>query len=190
MGEEALLQSLGEEAGVLARAGVDLLLPEYVGYIDDCVVAVDACAAKGVPVFLGVRNIRSEDGRLRNGDKIEDLVTALRGQQVAAILLMCSTPEGISSGLPILRQEYCGPVGGYPNIGYTGFPGDPLSTPTYTPTVLGEFARRWVDMGGHRSSGAAVVRVPSTSPPCVGRSAAHRTKPSRSRESSQSDQVS
>ena len=148
MGEEALLQSLGEEAGVLARAGVDLLLPEYVGYIDDCVVAVDACAAKGVPVFLGVRNIRSEDGRLRNGDKIEDLVTALRGQQVAAILLMCSTPEGISSGLPILRQEYCGPVGGYPNIGYTGFPGDPLSTPTYTPTVLGEFARRWVDMGG------------------------------------------
>lgn len=147
MGEEALFQSLVEEADVLARAGVDLLLPEYVGYIDDCLVAVDACATTSLPVFLGVRNIRSDNGRLRNGETIEDLVAALEGHQVATILLMCSTPEDISAGLPVLRQEFGGPVGGYPNIGYTGFPGQPLRTPYYTPTVLGEFARKWKDLG-------------------------------------------
>ena len=57
------------------------------------------------------------------------------------------TPEDISAGLPVLRQEFGGPVGGYPNIGYTGFPGQPLRTPYYTPTVLGEFARKWKDLG-------------------------------------------
>ena len=53
MGEDALFQSFAEEACVLADAGVDRILPEYVGYIDECVVAVDACATTGLPVFLG-----------------------------------------------------------------------------------------------------------------------------------------
>ena len=148
MGEDALFQSFAEEACVLADAGVDLILPEYVGYIDECVVAVDACATTGLPVFLGVRNIQPENGTLRNGDRIEDLAAALKGHDVAAILLMCSAPEGISAGLPALRKAFDGPIGGYPNLGYTGFPGRPLSTgPQFTPTLLGEFAVRWGGMG-------------------------------------------
>ena len=154
MGEEALFESLAEEARTLADCGVDLILPEYVGYIDDCVVAVDACASTGLPVFLGVRNIQPENGTLRNGDSIESLVAALEGHDLAAILLMCSAPEGISAGLPALRKAFDGPIGGYPNIGYTGFPGTPLSrADQFTPAVLGEFAVRWRDMGAQAIGG-------------------------------------
>ena len=33
------------------------------------------------------------------GDRLEDLVAALNGHPIDAILLMCSSPEAISAGL-------------------------------------------------------------------------------------------
>ena len=57
--------------------GVDVVLPEYVGHIADCVAAVDACAEAGLPVFVGVRHIQ-EDGSMQYGDQLEDLVAHWR----------------------------------------------------------------------------------------------------------------
>ena len=45
---------LAEQAEVLAGAGVDVMLAEYVGSVGDCVVAVEAVGSVGLPVFLGV----------------------------------------------------------------------------------------------------------------------------------------
>lgn len=112
MGEEAYRKEFAEHADLLAEAGVDAMLPEYVGRIADCVMAVEACSGHGVPVFLGVRHI-GEDGAMQYGERLEDLVTALEGSEVAGILLMCTAPEGISAGLTILRGNYDGPIGGY-----------------------------------------------------------------------------
>lgn len=156
MGEEALHRLFADEARVLADSGADLILPEYVGNIDDCVVAVDASATTGLPVFLGIRGTTpgerispsSELGRLWSGETMEELVEALKGHKVDAILLMCQRPEGISAGLPALRSAFDGLVGGYPNIGYVGAPDTPwLSTVEYTPMRLAKYAGEWRDMG-------------------------------------------
>ena len=87
------------------------------GFIEDCVTAVDACTEAGATVFLGVRHIRP-DGTMQYGERLEDLVEALEGRPVGAILLMCSNPEAISAGLPRLQRAFSGPVGAYPNLGY------------------------------------------------------------------------
>ena len=50
---------------------------------------------------------------MQYGESLEDLGRALAGHPIDAILLMCSQPEGISAGLPILRQGFSGPIGGY-----------------------------------------------------------------------------
>lgn len=57
-----LAHEFREQSRVLAAAGVDVMLPEYVGAIDECVVAVEACATAGLPVLLGVRHV-SAGGR-------------------------------------------------------------------------------------------------------------------------------
>ena len=162
MGADAFRKEYADHARLLADVGVDLILAEYVGYIDDCVAAVDACAEAGLPVFLGVRHI-DRDGKMQYDESLEDLAAALKGHPVDAVLLMCSTPEAISAGLPILADSFEGTVGGYPNLGYnptgplTNRPmltnqvpsegPDILQTRDYTPSRLADFAGDWRKLG-------------------------------------------
>ena len=173
MGREAYHKEYAEHARLLADVGVDAIQPEYVGFIADCVAAVDACAEAGLPVFLGVRHIR-QDGRMQYDEHLEDLVEALKGHSVDAILLMCSAPEAISAGLPLLKSAFDGPVGAYPNIGYnpTG-PVDPrrptltnqlpsrgadiFQTGDYSPSRLAQFARDWKEIGAQIIGGCCAT---------------------------------
>jgi S-methylmethionine-dependent homocysteine/selenocysteine methylase len=162
MGADAFREDYVQHSKLLADLGADLILAEYVGYIADCVAAVDACAESGLPVFLGVRHI-DEKGDMQYGESLTDLVAALKGRPVDALLLMCSNPEAISTGLPIIRNGFDGPVGGYPNLGYN--PMGPLmerpmltnqkpstgrdiaQNADYAPARMAEFARDWRQMG-------------------------------------------
>ena len=108
MGREACFQEWAEHAKLLVEMGVDLIQAEYVGFIEDCLTAVDACSQTGATVFLGIRHIRP-DGTMQYGELLESLAEALEGRPVGAILLMCSNPEAISAGLPRLRNAFSGP---------------------------------------------------------------------------------
>lgn len=169
MGEEAFHREFADHARLLADAGVDILWLEYVGRIADCVAAVDACAETGLPVFLGVRHVQA-DGSLQYGEKMEELAEALKGRRVDAILLMCTPPENVSAGLPILKGAFDGPVGAYPNIGYK--PTAPLKlqegeTPSretdffqigdYYPARLATFAGEWKAMGAQIIGGCCAT---------------------------------
>ncbi len=172
MGADEFRNEYVEHAQLLVDAGADVVLAEYVGYLDDCVAAVDACAEAGAPVFLGVRHIQM-DGRMQYDERVEDLADALKGHPVDAVLIMCSRPEAASEGLPILRDAFEGPVGVYPNIGYnptgpianrpqltnqrrsTG--PDILQTSPYPPSRLAEFAGEWKEMGAQIIGGCCAT---------------------------------
>lgn len=153
IGEKPLFDLFADEARVLKDAGADAILPEYVGHIRDCVVAVEASATTGLPVFLGIRHVTTE-GTMQYGETVEDLVQALKRLPVAGVLLMCSRPDGVSATLPRLRAAFDGPVGAYPNVGY--IPLAPLRGQTVRegintlgvqPDQLAESAREWVKIG-------------------------------------------
>ena len=162
LGVEAYQKEWSDHAKLLADEGADVMLPEYVGFIEDCVVAVDGCAEAGLPVILGVRHIM-EDGTMNYGESLTDLARALEGHPVDAVLIMCSNPENVSKGLPILREAFAGPVGAYPNLGYnpTGpianapmltnqkpsAGEDILQNAEYYPTRMAEFTAEWKGMG-------------------------------------------
>ncbi len=157
-----LRQEFEGQARVLAGAGVDVMLPEYMAGgsvhdkpLSDCITAVDVCAKTGLPVFLGICNVR-ENGRLYDGESFEELAAALQGHRVDAILLMCSGPKAITACLPKLRAAFDGSIGAYANIGYgsnPGFGSAPdesiyrIDTGQYTPVRYAEFAREWKEMG-------------------------------------------
>lgn len=162
MGAAAFHKEYADHARLLAGLGVDLILAEYIGSIGDSVAAAEACAEAGLPVFIGVRHIGT-DGDMQYGESLADLVDALYGLSVDAILLMCSNPEAISAALPLLVDSFDGPVGAYPNLGYnptgpledrdtltnqkpSGGP-DIIQLGTYSPSRLAEFADEWKGMG-------------------------------------------
>jgi homocysteine S-methyltransferase len=173
LGATAFRKEYGDQARALASCGVDAILAEYVGCIDEAVASVAACSATGLPVLLGIRHIQ-EDGTMQYGERLEDLAAALRDSPVAGIMLMCSTPERITAGLRRLINAYDGPVGGYPNIGYMplapvdpdrammtnqlpSVSGDFLQTADYYPTRLAGFAREWKEMGARIIGGCCAT---------------------------------
>jgi len=152
------------QARALKEAGVDLLLVEYIGYVDDIVAAIEAVQPAGLPIMLGLRHI-TDEGDMQAGETFEQLVTALGPRKVDAILLMCSKPAAISAGLPRLRRAFAGPIGAYPNIGYTrasdpldeGHQWHGLDTESYTPRHLAEDGRTWLAMGAQILGGCCAT---------------------------------
>ncbi len=162
LGVEAYRKEWADHANLLANEGADVILAEFLGFIEDSVVAVDGCAEAGLPVFLGVRQITNV-GAMRFGESLADLARALKGHPVDAVMLMCSNPESISAGLPILREAFDAPVGAYANLGYN--PTGPIAdrpmlsnqkpsagedvfqNAEYYPSRMAQFAGEWKRMG-------------------------------------------
>ena len=126
MGREACFREWAEHAALLVEMGVDLIQAEYLGFIEDCLTAFDACSQTGATVCLGIRHIRP-DGTMQYGERLEDLAEALEGRPVGAILLMCSNPEAISVGLPPATAGFLRSGRGLSQLGVTTQPG-PWST--------------------------------------------------------------
>ena len=152
------------QAKALKESGVDLLLIEYIGYIDDIVAAVDAVAPAGLPIMIGLRHITS-DGDMQAGETFAELVEALGPRKVDAILLMCSKPSAISAAMPKLRRAFAGSIGAYPNIGYSRS-GEPLEdghqwhvldTETYSPADFAVDGEKWLSMGAQIIGGCCAT---------------------------------
>ena len=168
-----LHKELEDESRVLAKAGVDFMLAEFMGGtivqespIADCVTAVDACATAGLPVFLGVSRVK-ESGTMCHDESFADLVAALKGHKVDGIFLMCSYPEAISASLPNLRKAFDGPIGAYGHVGYEEnpkygtSPDEPyfaIGTREYTAKRYAEFAGQWKEMGAQVIGGCCATR--------------------------------
>ena len=102
LGKDAFQDEMAAHARLLAQCGVDCIWCEFLAYVDECVAAYDAAADTGLPVFIGIRHVNA-DGGMEYGESFADLVATLDTRPVAGILLMCSNPEAISAGLPLLR---------------------------------------------------------------------------------------
>ncbi len=154
-------QTMTEVAAVLADSGVDVLLPEYLGPVEQCVQAVEACAGLGLPVWIGVRH-PTENGDLESGETFEDLVKALEGHRVDAILPMCHPPERLSAALRNLRKVYQGPTGAYANVGYysakTAGAWDTSETDVkYSAGEQADYASEWLELGAQVIGGCCGV---------------------------------
>lgn len=164
-GRGDLYQEFVDQSAILAEAGVDLMLVEFVGSVSDCVTAVEAVSGTGLPIFLGIRYV-TPTGKMHYGETIDELVAALTDKRVDAILPMCSDPEAISVALPILRAAFSGPIGAYANIGYAKAP-DEIDTPDdqwhlidigdYSPERYAEFAQDWLEMGAQIIGGCCAT---------------------------------
>ncbi len=166
-----LRREFGNQARVLAETGVDFLLAEYMAGdtilespIRDCINAVEVCAETGLPAFIGISNL-TDEGTLYGGGTLEELAIALKGSPVAGVMLMCSYPAQISTGLPRLRKTFDGPIGCYAHLGYDknphwGEPGEPyflIDRLGYTPERYAECAVEWKQVGAQIIGGCCAT---------------------------------
>ena len=112
-----------EQAALLADAGADLIALEMIESPGYGRAAIEAAAATGLPVWLGLSPVRRPDGSLGNdpelgrGDSLDDLVRMLASPALAAVTVMHAKPDVGSDAIGVIRRHFDGPVCVYAESG-------------------------------------------------------------------------
>ncbi|WP_300015402.1 bifunctional homocysteine S-methyltransferase/methylenetetrahydrofolate reductase [Pseudonocardia sp.] len=109
--------TLREQVEVLVGEGVDLVVLETFGYLDELVEAIEvALGTGGVPVIA--QATFAADGRMLSGDTAADLCRAVEAWPVAALGTNCTLgPQGVLAVVEQLRAGTALPLSAQPNAG-------------------------------------------------------------------------
>jgi len=144
--DAALAREHGAQAGLLAAAGVDLILAETHNSIREAAAALRAAKATGVPVVVSL--VTDGAGRLWSGEPIEEAAARLAALAPDAIGVNCVPAARVYEDLARLKAA----AGGVPLIAYgnLGLPEDSKGwsfSDELAPEAYAEEASRWVALG-------------------------------------------
>lgn len=138
-----------ELAGLLAEAGVDLIMMEMMQDTEQAPWAVSAAVATGLPTWVGFSCRRGDDNALvlaRSGEPFAlglDSILPLGG---AAVTVMHTLTEDIAPALQMVMERWHGPTGAYAHSGDFVMPNwqwvNMVSPEDYALAAL-----KWVEMG-------------------------------------------
>jgi S-methylmethionine-dependent homocysteine/selenocysteine methylase len=104
---------------------IDLLIMEMMRDLETSLLATEAAVATGLPVWVGM-SVERVDGSLLSHDNHQcTLVEMTRGLMVAGTqvaLVMHNEISTTDEALEIIRAEWDGPIGAYPESGYFEMP--------------------------------------------------------------------
>jgi homocysteine S-methyltransferase len=104
------------QIAALVAAGVDVLVLETFGYLDELVEAAGVACDSGVPVLA--QATFAADGRTLGGDSPHEVGAALAGLPVTAIGTNCTLgPQGVLAIVQELRLHTDLPISAQPNAG-------------------------------------------------------------------------
>ncbi|MEM6499294.1 MAG: homocysteine S-methyltransferase family protein [Pseudomonadota bacterium] len=145
---------------------VDVIICETMSSAIEAKATATAAAASGKPVWVGVTLAENASNKLRSGESIADVMSALESVEVNAIVANCAPPESVRAAMPDLVATGL-PTGGYANA-FTPIPVDYM--PGQTLYQLGArrdldgasyaaFAMDWIDNGAEIVGGCCEVGV-------------------------------
>ncbi len=133
----------------LADLGCDLIIMEMMRDCDQSLWATEAAVATGLPVWVGISVQRQADGKLvgfnRQDWELKDIVTSLMSTGAKACLVMHNAIELTEDALLIIKANWAGPIGAYPESGHFEMPNWKFGD--ITPADYVEQARRWRRIG-------------------------------------------
>ncbi len=157
-------ESYRELAGVLADAGVDLIICEMMRDVENASIVIEAAVSTGLPVWVGYSTMMADNGvdvrslRWTNRDDttsahdFAEMLDALKplGGQVAGI--MHTRVENIAPALRVLRDHWSGPLLAYAETGNLILPDwryEEVSSPTdYASEIQGWISEFGVQVVG------------------------------------------
>jgi len=137
-----------DQIAALLEGGVDLLMIETIGSLEEMTEAVRAAReVSDLPIVAQMTF--SADGRTISGQSVEDVAQALQDLSVDVIGVNCSVgPRGVLRVLrgyrAVLPETV--PISGQPNAGWPTQIGDRLIYPSST-DYMGKFADEAIDLG-------------------------------------------
>lgn len=110
----------------MVKAGADVIAMEMMRDGDYSVWAIEAAAATGLPVWVGMAVEQDEDGGLigfgRPNWPLDDFVEALLRSAPVMVSVMHSAPHLTGPALEVVRRHWRGSLGAYAESGYFAMP--------------------------------------------------------------------
>ncbi|MEY2524740.1 MAG: hypothetical protein QOJ66_3305 [Ilumatobacteraceae bacterium] len=114
------------KAAGMVKAGADIIAMEMMRDGDYSVWAVEAAAATGLPVWVGIAVEEDAEGHLigfgRPGWRLDDFVDSLLRSAPAMVSVMHSAPHVTGPALDVVRRHWRGSLGAYAESGYFAMP--------------------------------------------------------------------
>ena len=114
-GENAALEEFRELGNWLVEDGVDFLLIETMGRLDEARCALQAVSSHDIPKWVSF--IIKDPEHLLDNSSLAETASMVSGKGVSAILINCSRLPDAVKAVEILSTTTNLPVGLYPNLG-------------------------------------------------------------------------
>jgi S-methylmethionine-dependent homocysteine/selenocysteine methylase len=148
--EKDARELMRRKAQSIAEAGVDLVMMEMMRDADYSLWATEAAVATGLPVWVGISTEPDQNKRLtgfaRPDWALADIVKALAATGADVISIMHTLPNHVGDALEIVRANWTGPLGAYPESGFFKMP-DWQFVDIIEPSALALYAREWQKIG-------------------------------------------
>ena len=112
----------GETLEWMMDGGVDFILFETMGNIEEVKLAMDMTQALPVPLWLSL--IMKDSVHILDGTPIQDLLTMIHEFKVDCLLTNCNQLETTLSSIDQFNSRWIGKWGAYPNMGCTDYEND------------------------------------------------------------------
>lgn len=153
--EEQAQRNLREQAEILADAGVDFLIAEATGDLEQRKWVLEAVAAVGLPFWAGYKcHVDEGETVVRTGYRSEVLLADELDEFLSlggdVVNIFHSNIEDISMAIPVVKSKWSGPLGAYPEAGrrdYVRNFADPNVENRYAPEEWVKVAQKWVSQG-------------------------------------------
>jgi S-methylmethionine-dependent homocysteine/selenocysteine methylase len=130
----------------LELAGVDILLLETFGRLDESRIALEAASQSRLPIWFSV--ILEKENKLPDGSSLTKVLELAKSFSVEAFLINCSLPDQIEAALPlVLNSGAASRYGAYPNAGLSDPFSDTALDACLSPTEFAEILLSWHKAG-------------------------------------------
>ncbi len=141
-GKGAAEDTYGEMVEWFTGAGVDILLFETMGNMDEIEVALSV--SKNNSIFRWLSLILKDSEHLLDGTALISCLNYITEQSVSCLLMNCNKIETMNSSLDLFLSHWEGDWGLYPNLGKTDFENDYFDI--IDETKFTEYIERYLDM--------------------------------------------
>ena len=147
----AVGRSAGEQAGLLAEAGVDLIALEMCQQSEFSIAAIEAALETGLPIWIGVSaqtHRGSQSMSVFDYEELdfEQLVKELADYPAMMMNIMHTALPDVDKAIEIVRRYWSGAIGVYPESGYFTMPNWQF-VDVIEPEELAKSALTWIDDG-------------------------------------------
>ncbi|MFH0784327.1 MAG: homocysteine S-methyltransferase family protein [Pseudomonadota bacterium] len=148
-----------EQADILCQAGVDLLIIEMIGDVEQGSLAVKAACATGLPVWLGFSCQRTDAGQLMLWDLGQTLgegIAAIAKIGGSAACIMHTEVADAAEAFTELKSSWTGTLGVYAHSGIFVMPNWQFNN-VISPEEYAMEAKGWIDMGAQIIGGCCGI---------------------------------